>query len=179
MLVRSSSSVIAIPWPGRHKHSIASHTACKHSFIPPVANPMQDLSSPALHCSQPAFVSRRRARCLPFWSNRTRAWMRRRAFPPIITASIWCVPYPPPVSVPRNLLPSLLPCAVCACLPGRAMVMQQLMIEECCFVGAPDEPLRSMPNDLFLKTSKVERMMRAASLSLFVEKSGWGTRGSS
>jgi hypothetical protein len=52
------------------------------------------------------------------------------------------------------------------------MVMQQLMIEECCFVGAPDEPLRSMPNDLFLKTSKVERMMRAASLSLFVEKSG-------
>lgn len=177
MLVRSSSSVIAIPWPGRHKHSIASHTACKHSFIPPVANPMQDLSSPAL---QPASFRVPSSRALPAVLEQQDTGMNATTRFPANYYGLDMMCTVPPACF-RSQKPSSLPAALCCAVCAWARdgdATQQLMIEECCFVGAPDEPWRSMPNDLFWRRRKSNGWC-AASLSLFVEKSGWGTRGSS
>lgn len=108
---------------------------------------MQDLSSPALQpASQPAFVSRRRARCAAVLEQQDTGMNATTRFPANyygldmidVYRTPRLFPFPETFSLPAVL-----------CVPGRAMVMQQPMIEECCFVGAPDEPWRSMPTTFF------------------------------
>lgn len=103
---------------------------------------MQDLSSPALQpASQPAFVSRRRARCAAVLEQQDTGMNATTRFPANYYGLDMMCTVPPACfrSQKPSSLPAALCCAVCAwARDGDAT--QQLMIEECCFVGAPDEP---------------------------------------